>query len=321
MVGSRAGMAEARAGVAPIVSVEAALMGGRVGVHVRPGVGRGSATRDAERALQALRRWVARLTRFDPASELSMLNADPGRAVRVGPTIAAVLDWGRAAETETNGVVNVALLDQRLAAEGGAAGRQGSTLARASDAWSIERGPRGAVIRRPAGLRFDLDGVAKGWLADRVAGRLERHPAVVVDADGDIAIHLGAGESWDIGVTDALDLERTIATLRLAAAHGSRRATFGIATSGTSVHRWPTTDGPAHHLIDPRTGRPALTDVVQATVVAASARVAEAFAKAAVILGSAQALAAFDRPPVDGLILLTERREILATPRTLRYLA
>ncbi|HQU01555.1 MAG TPA: FAD:protein FMN transferase, partial [Acetobacteraceae bacterium] len=61
-----------------------------------------------------------------------------------------------------------------------------------------------------------------------------------------------------------------LAILTLAADRGPR--SWGVATSGTSVHRWPTAFGETHHLIDPRTRRPASTDVVQATVVAGSAR-------------------------------------------------
>jgi thiamine biosynthesis lipoprotein len=314
-----------------IVSTEVDLMGGRVGIHLRAGGEPAAAELDARRTLAALRTWAGRLTRFDPASELSGLNADPGPEASVGPTLAALLDWGRAAEVETNGIVNVAMLDRRLAAEavdaanaadGADPAQLGGSLtpAAASDRWSLDRVPRGAVVHRPAGLRFDLDGVVKGWLADRALMRLRHYPAAVVDADGDLAIRLAPGETWDIGVDDPAGVDQTIATLRLATP-ANAGSDFGVATSGTSIHRWARKGTGAHHLIDPRTGRPAITDVVQATVVAGSARLAEAFAKASVILGSAHALAAFDRPGVDGLVLLTEGREILATPRTLRFLA
>lgn len=308
------------AGAVTTISVEAALMGGHVGIHVQPAGGPQAAERDAEQAFGALRRWVERLTRFDPASELSRLNEDARDRVPVGPTVAAVLDWGRAAETETDGIVNIAMLDHRLAAEIGG-GQEAGQLVRGSDTWSIERGRRSSAVRRPVGLRFDLDGVAKGWLADRAAARLDHHRAVVVDADGDVAVHLGPGASWEIGVADAVDLDHTISTLRLAASTGRGRTAYGVATSGTSVHRWSAGGASGHHLIDPRSGRPAVTDVVQATVVAGSAREAEAFAKAAVILGSAHALASFDRPGVEALLILTDRRELLATPRSLRYMA
>ncbi len=98
-------------------------------------------------------------------------------------------------------------------------------------------------------------------------------------------------------------------------------ARYGLATSGISVHRWAGPDGERHHLIDPRTGRPAATDVVQATVLAGSARAAEAWAKTAVVLGLVAALDVLDRAPILGAILLVSDGRVLAVPRTTRWLA
>jgi len=69
---------------------------------------------------------------------------------------------------------------------------------------------------------------------------------------------------------------------------------MGAATSGTRKRTW----GPdLHHLIDPRTGLPSRSDLVEASVIARSGADAEIFAKTALILGSAKAelyLAAHD---------------------------
>ncbi len=141
------------------------------------------------------------------------------------------------------------------------------------------------MVRRAA-FRFDLDGVAKGWIADRALALLRGHPAALVDADGDIAVRPGGGVAWDIAVADPRPgADGDLALLRLD--DRAAGATLGIATSGTSVHRWPAAAGgpPRHHLLDPLTRRPAVTDVVQATVIAGSAREAEVLAKAAVIAG------------------------------------
>ena len=75
-----------------------------------------------------------------------------------------------------------------------------------------------------------------------------------------------------------------------------------------------------HHLIDPRTGTSAVTDVVQATVVAGSASRAEGLAKAAVIAGSDDGLALLERAGVRGAVLLTDRGETFASPGTLTLL-
>ena len=57
---------------------------------------------------------------------------------------------------------------------------------------------------------------------------------------------------------------------------------IGAATSGTEGRRW----GPElHHLIDPRTGRPAVTDLVEVSVLAATGADAEVLAKTALLLG------------------------------------
>ncbi|MGZ8528556.1 MAG: FAD:protein FMN transferase, partial [Candidatus Limnocylindrales bacterium] len=232
---------------------------------------------------------------------------------------AATLDWARMAEGLTDGIVDVALLDARLAAEG--AGHPPADMGSVDRTWSMDRGCRETHVRRPVGLRFDLDGVAKGWLADRALGRLDPFPAAVVDADGDIAIRLGRGQSWRVGVSDPRSKDEDLLELDLVGSdrHGGRR--FGLATSGTSVHRWVHDGRIAHHLIDPRTGTPARTDVVQATVLTGTAREAEALAKTAVILGSEAALNALDRPGVAGAILLTDRDELLLTPSTMGWLA
>ena len=314
-----------------IVSRSVPMMGGRVGVHLSPAspFETCSAAAEADAVLRRIAAWAARLTRFTTASELSRLNSDPRAEVPVGPTLAAILDWSRHAESLTGGIVDIGLLDARLSAEGassdgdtlGADGRQASP---ASRSWSLDRRARGAIMRRPVGLQFDLDGIGKGWLADRSLGRLGRHPAAVIDADGDVAVHLGPGMSWWFGVADPRLDDHDIAIVRLSprGRRGDRLdGRFGLATSGTSVHRWANGGHPTHHLIDPRTGRSAETDVVQATVLARTAKEAEALAKAVVILGSADGYDLLNRSAVDGAILLTDRHELVIHPATRRWLA
>jgi thiamine biosynthesis lipoprotein len=184
--------------------------------------------------------------------------------------------------------------------------------------WSLRRGPRRAIVEREPGVRFDLDGVAKGWLADRALAITPGRSALV-DGDGDVALRIAPGDEWVVGVADPREPATSLAALRLTADGTSRR--LGVATSGTSVHRWARGAVEAHHLIDPRTWRPAETDVVQATVLAGSARDAEVFAKTAVIAGTDRAFRLLDRPGVLGVLLLTTRGEIRATPEMLRWLA
>jgi thiamine biosynthesis lipoprotein len=302
------------------VSASADLMGGRVSVHVRPAAGTtvGTAERAAHQVLARMAAWAGRLTRFDAASELSRLNAAEADRVDVGPTLTAVLDWGRGAEAMSDGIVDIGLLDARLLAETGPGGRTGSARP-ANRRWSLRRATRGATVERPSGLRFDLDGIAKGWIADRALDLLPGASAVI-DADGDIAVRIVDDEGWDIGVADPRELGTVLSTLRLTRGTDPV-ARYGLATSGTSVHRWTRGGTTRHHLIDPATGQPARTDLVQATVIARTARAAEAFAKTAVIVGREAAAIRLDRPDVLGQLLVTESGDVLVSPATLEYVA
>jgi thiamine biosynthesis lipoprotein len=303
------------------VTTTTAMMGGHVAVSLAAADSRATALRDSERVIARMAAWASRLTRFSPDSDLSRVNGDPREVVPLTPTMASVLDWARTAEHFTDGIVDVAWLDARLAAEG--LGPRGPRPGRASRAWSLDRSdPRVTWLRRPVGLRLDLDGVAKGWLADRALDLvLRRAPGrtALVDGDGDVAVRVAAGSEILVGVADPRVPDGTLAVVRLAAGVGPRR--FGVATSGVSVHRWTHGRDAAHHLIDPVTWRPALTDVVQATVLADTARAAEAFAKVAVLAGSDLAATVLDRPGVHGVLLLTTRGEIRATPGMLPWLA
>jgi len=303
-------------------------MGGRLEIHVAaPASDRCAAELEMRRVAARVRSWAALLTRHEPSSQLMRLNGDPRSRVAVGPTLAAALGWAVDAGELTGGVVDASLLDARLRAEGGsippeaAADAHASPLRWGGRPWELSADGRhrsGTVTRAP-GVRFDLDGVAKGWLADRALARLH-WPGALVDADGDIAVRAAPGEPWEIGIGDPRDDEAVLGILALAGGPFGER-TYGVATSGTSVHRWGADGAARHHLIDPATGMPARSDVVQATVVARSAREAEAYAKTIVILGAAAGLDLVERSDAFGAVVLLDNGQTIALPRTSRFLA
>jgi thiamine biosynthesis lipoprotein len=298
------------------IGLDVPAMGGRMRLRVACTPGDQTRARhDLGLLARRVDRWAARLTRFDPASELCRLNLDPAAAeTTVGPTLAQVLGWAEEAGRRTDGVVDVTLLDERLAAEAGGPPAPRRRPAR----WGPRIGPggrRGRILRQGR-FRFDLDGVAKGCIADRALASLRRYPAALVDADGDIAIGMGARTCWTIAVADpdvpardqlVLDLDRV------------GRRVLGVATSGVDVHRWGTGHG-RHHLIDPSSGRPAAGDVRQCTVVATSAALAEVVAKAIVIRGSEWGARLLAEPDILGAVVMRRTGEVMVTEQVLPWL-
>jgi thiamine biosynthesis lipoprotein len=65
-----------------------------------------------------------------------------------------------------------------------------------------------------------------------------------------------------------------------------RIADGAVATSGITRRAWTAEDGrPAHQLLDPATGEPAFTGILQATALAPTGLLAETFAKSALLAG------------------------------------
>ena len=129
--------------------------------------------------------------------------------------------------------------------------------------WERLEGDEAAgLVRRPPGLALDSGGLAKGMFADELAATLGAHRSFAIDCAGDLAIGGAADLARVVEVESPFDGE---VLHRFDPAHG------GVATSGIGRRSWLGADGrPAHHLLDPATGRPAFTGVVQATALAPS---------------------------------------------------
>jgi len=281
----------------------------------------------AQRALQRVpvwfEAWEQALSRFRPDSELSQLNRRTGQPVAVSQTLWDVFQAARQAERFTGGLVTPTILDALTAAGYDRSfeliAPPGSALA-----WSLAGVPEPAgvigwdeatrTLVLPPSVHLDLGGIAKGWAAARAAARLSRYGACLVDAGGDIAVgrRRPGGEPWPVGVNDPFRPGTNLEVLEL-----QHR---GVATSGKDYHRWLRDGVWVHHIIDPRTGLPAMTDILTATVVAPTAVEAEAAAKAVLILGSREGMDWLDADPALAGLLVREDGTRLDSARMGQYL-
>lgn len=255
-------------------------------------------------------------SRFDPSSELSRVNERLGRIAPISAQFQEVLETALWARGLTGGLFDPTLL--RPLSEHGYDRSFGRLRRASAAAW---RFPEGAMERPAAGqpspppgdacgeppkplgsvpldlvegadgrafLRarqpLDFGGIAKGWAVDRAARVLGPLRNFLIDAGGDIrAEGHRDGWPWAVAVADPFS-----DTAGIDAGHLDLVPLSGcaIATSSITRRAWLGPRGSSHHIIDPRTMRPAETDVASATVVADTAVRAEALAKAGVILGS-----------------------------------
>lgn len=131
---------------------------------------------------------------------------------------------------------------------------------------------RAGTVFRPAHVSIDLGGLVKGRTVDRAAA-LETD--IAIDAGGDARMR---GDDWRVDVEDPRDPLLTRLSLRV--------RDCAVATSAPNRRRWLRDGRVHHHLIDPRTNRPAESDLAQVTVVAATAEAADVLAKTLFLVGA-----------------------------------
>lgn len=216
------------------------------------------------------------MSRFRPDSELSQLN-EAGE-LDVSQDLAEVIELALDARARTGGRFDPTVHEAMVAAG------YDRSFDELPDDRSGDPGPAacggevavsGTRVRIEPGFRLDLGGIGKGFAAERLAELLATRGPALVSAGGDIAVRgLPTDGVWAVAVDESLTL-------------GLERG--GLATSGVDRRRWRVGGRDLHHLIDPRTGEPAESDLVRVTAVGEDAIEAEVRAKTLLLDGAASA--------------------------------
>lgn len=231
----------------------------------------------------------AACSRFRDDSELTRVVRAGGAPMRISPllleTVGAALDAART----TGGLVDptigrslrLAGYDATFRVVAARDGRGFHARFERAPGWQVVELDRfNGTLRVPDGVELDLGATAKAFASDRCAQLAAERCGcgVLVGLGGDIAV---AGtpppNGWAIGIAD----DHTDASDVTVAIRGG-----GVATSSTTVRRWKSGDSVLHHVIDPRTGRPADTCWRTVSVAAASCLHANVASTAALVLGA-----------------------------------
>jgi thiamine biosynthesis lipoprotein len=229
-------------------------------------------------------------SRFREDSELAALNAAAGSAVSVGPLLLEAVQEALRAAQITDGDVDptigealIALgYDRDFAAVSAVAASERVRIAAVPGWRAVEVDAAAGTVRLARGVSLDLGATAKALAADHAAraALASCGCGVLVSLGGDLAISGPAPEEgWPVRVTDdhraGVDAPGQTITLR----------SGGLATSSVTARRWQTASGPAHHLLDPATGRPVRGAWRTVSVTAASCLDANIASTAAIVRG------------------------------------
>jgi thiamine biosynthesis lipoprotein len=273
-----------------VAVAERAALGTSARVAVWPPGNLGLACAATDDVLTAL---DLQASRFRPDSELSWLNSaassgagggvfmlGDGLAEAVGVALAAAR-WTGGLTDPTIGAALVSLgYDRDFAAISQGGEPPGAPVP--APGWPLVR-LDGPLLRLPPGIRLDLGATAKGLGSDRavraVMSATGGEGGVLVSLGGDIAV---AGtpphDGWPVAVAEEPDRAGPSQLVRLAGG--------AVATSSVSCRRWRRGSAVLHHIVDPRTGRPADGPWRTVTVAAATCADANAASTAAIVAGA-----------------------------------
>jgi FAD:protein FMN transferase len=248
-----------------------------------------------EQACQFIRAGERRFSRFSEESELTALNQSAGKWFQASPDLFSVIALARRFFHLTRGLFDPSILadlkrvgydrSMEVLREQGPAPLFETLLTSERPSFSeMDLDESEQTIRLPSGMALDLGGIAKGWIVEQASIILSKAAtAYVVDAGGDMFLvgYPDGLERWPVELEDPLQPGTALTSLQLNPG--------AIATSTVTKRAWKQAGRNRHHIIDPRTGEPAVSEWISVTVIAPHACDAEVYAKALLIGGSHEA--------------------------------
>jgi len=303
--------AEEVAGRSDLVRVHRPAMGSYF--EVRLPAGTPGAVDLACRTLDLIEALEAQLTVYSDESEVSRLNATAHLGpVPVDKGLFGLLETAVALSRETDGAYDV-------------------TSGALSEAWGFVKGPKrvpdeaaladarsrtgcahlrldpvsSSVAFDREGVRINLGSIGKGYALDMAAGLLRAHwwptPALVHGGRSSL-FALGSppgqlGGRWEIALRNPFEPDSPLGILRL--------RNRGLGTSGAAFQQFVADGRTYGHIIDPRSGMPALGPA-SVTVLAPTAAMADALSTSFYLLGAEAAEAYTAKHPEVGVVIVLE---------------
>jgi thiamine biosynthesis lipoprotein len=158
-------------------------------------------------------------------------------------------------------------------------------------------------------MSLDLGGIAKGYATEKAAHTLREAGVkkAIINAGGNIYVigEKAKGVPWKIGIEDPRDSQKLIAILSLK---------DQVAVTSGDYQRFFEVDGTRyHHILDPKTGKPA-RELISVTVVAENSAIADILSTSFFILGKEKSMAYLEKHPNIKAVFVTSDKRICYSP-------
>jgi thiamine biosynthesis lipoprotein len=162
-----------------------------------------------------------------------------------------------------------------------------------------------SVYLKVKGMKLGFGAIGKGYAADKAKELLmvKGVPAGIVNASGDMTTwgKQADGSDWKVAITNPLDKNKAFALLPV--------SDGAVVTSG-NYEKYVNFNGKRYtHIIDPRTGYPAV-GIISVTVFAPKAELADALATSIYVMGKDVGLDRIDQLPEIECIIIDEQGDI-----------
>lgn len=247
-------------------------------------------------------------------SEVYRINHSGGEAVEVSDETAELIDFALDMNEQTGGALDITLYPV-LCEWGFTAGEYKVPSEEAISELLKKTGRdkvklEGKAVTVSEGTSIDLGAVGKGETGDRIIGELKANgvSSALLDLGGNIQL-LGSkpdGSDWKIGLKSPFDTSDNIAKLEL--------SDCCVITSGGYERYFTDDEGNIYwHILDPKTGFPAKSGVISATVIGKSGRLCDALSTSLFVMGEEKAKALWQSRDDFDFVLITDDDRLIMT--------
>ena len=246
-------------------------------------------------------------------SDIWRINHADGAAVSVSPQTAGVISVGLEYSGLSGGMFDITI--GRLSALWDFKNRTtvppGTDIALALETVDYRQvSVEGDTVRSAnPQARLDLGGIAKGYIADRLADFLRESgvKAAVIDLGGNVVVvgEKADGALWNVAIRYPFGNQGELLGV-LATKEAS------VVTSGIYERQFEENGIIYHHILDPNTGMPVRSDIVSVTVISESSMIGDVTTTVALLLGSEKTANLVEQiPGFIGALLVLESGEIM----------